>query len=452
MNDNEKVSKKHLRLKFSHILIVFLLFIVGAFALFRLSLRSKLSARIEAIRAAGYPVTCAELDQWYTIPEDAENAAYTIIDAFSYYREPDRTALELLPLIGRAKLPARTEPLAEETKAVIAQYIADNNEALELLHEAAAIKHCRYPIDLSVGLPPLSDIRKASMLLNLEAVLHAENVNPQLGARSVMSIFGISHSLQREPVLISQLVRIACQALAVSSLERVINRVEFTDEQLLELAQVIAGAEDRSNMHRAFAGERCHVLSVLREPGAMDPGVIGRGIPAAPILELYRALGLADMDAITYLDLMEGYIKATELPPPRRQEAAEAVDAKLESTSKIHILLHLFKPAFSRTIMLELRVIANLRAARVALAVQRYRLALGRLPDTLADLVPTYLDAVPKDPFDGNQMRYKKLDAGFVIYSINDDLSDDGGKERLPQSKRLAEQGSNWDVTFTVER
>ncbi len=75
--------------------------------------------------------------------------------------------------------------------------------------------------------------------------------------------------------------------------------------------------------------------------------------------------------------------------------------------------------------------------------------ATGRLPDVLTDLVPAYLDTVPTDPFDGNEMRYKKLEAGFVVYSIGEDLSDDGGKEKPP---RRTKESPNWDVTFIVER
>jgi hypothetical protein len=83
--------------------------------------------------------------------------------------------------------------------------------------------------------------------------------------------------------------------------------------------------------------------------------------------------------------------------------------------------------------------------------VQRYRLAAGGLPETLAELVPKYLDTVPKDPFDGDDMRYEKLAAGFVVYSVGEDLSDDGGKEEPPRTKGRRERG-NYDVTFIVER
>jgi len=159
------------------------------------------------------------------------------------------------------------------------------------------------------------------------------------------------------------------------------------------------------------------------------------------------------MDAIICLEMLNAFMETTRFPLHRRQEAADAIDARLKSISKIHILLPAVMPPLSRVTAIDLRTIAGLRAAQVALAVQRYRLAVGRLPDTLADLVPTYLKAVPQDPFDGDELRYKKLGAGFVVYSVNSDLSDDGGKEQLPQSARRGKPGPfHWDVTFIVER
>src|SRR4030042_7155517 len=152
MEPNGANTGKRRKLKFSHILILLILVCIAAFAVFRYTVKSKLQDRIEAIRAAGYPVTYEELDKLYSIPEDAENAAYIIMDAFSYYQEWDKTALEPLPLVGEAKLPVRTEPLTEETKTLIAQYLTDNQQAIELLHEAASIEHSRYPIDLTRGI------------------------------------------------------------------------------------------------------------------------------------------------------------------------------------------------------------------------------------------------------------------------------------------------------------
>ncbi len=453
MNELKQVPKKRRRVTVSGVLLLLLLMAVCAFAVFRLRLKWKLNSRIEAIRAAGYPVTCAELDAWYTIPDNAENAAHTILDALDCFQEWDKTELEALPLVGQADLPARTEPLTDEIKSLIAEYIADNNETLNLLQAAAKIEHCRYPVDYSDGfntlMPHLSEMRKCFFLLNLEAILQAENGQADSVLRSVQSGFGLARSLGKEPSIIAQLSRMGCESRTVLSLERVINRLEMTDEQLSELSKRLKDTERASDLSRAFIGERCMGLSFFTGPESMDAGFL-EGMPPRPILMLCRAVGLVDADAVIYLDLMDEYLQANRLPYHERQAADDAVVDKLMSTSGIHIFVRSLMPAMSRITTIELRAIANLRVARVGLAVQRYRLAAGALPDTLADLVPAYFDVIPKDPFDGNDLRYEKRGNGFVIYSIGEDLSDDGGKER--PKRRRGQSQPNWDVTFIVER
>lgn len=452
MKDNETAPGKHRRLKVSSVLIILLLICTGIFTYYRLSLKSKLQMRIDAIHTAGYPVTCAELDEWYKIPPNVENAAYTITDAVSFYKKWDEEKSESLPVVGRAKLPARTVPLDEETKNLIAEFIAENKQALELLHNAAKIENCRYPIDLSAGFNTqfnhASEMRSLVRLLELEAILHAEKGNGESAIDSIRSCFGIARSLVKEPLSICQLVRGGCQSVAISTIEQVINRIKLTDEQLVELIECVQNAERISDMSYAFVGERCSGISFFKAPESVDPDLIG-GIPFRPALALYKAIGMADSDAIIYLDLMDDYIKCAQLPPFERLNAAKAIEAKRKSTSQAHILLHVIVPAFSTITSIDTRNIAQLCTARVALAIERYRLATGKLPNALVDLVPDYLDSVPRDPFDGNDLRYKKLETCFVVYSIGEDLVDDGGKERPAGKKK---KGESWDVILIVER
>jgi hypothetical protein len=454
--NNEIPVKSRRKRKVLQILIVFLVVVIACFAFFRLILKSKLQVRLVAIRSAGYPATCVELDDWYTIPESVENAADCVIEAFSHFHKLEETGeSELMPVVGKAELPARTEPLAQKTKDLIAQHLADNQEALDLLYKGAAIEHCRYPIDLSKGfealMPYLSDFRTGARLLKLEAALHAENGKPQLAADSITSMLGLARSLSKEPVLISQLVRLACQGLAVSALEHVINRTEFADEQLIKLRETLADGEDLPAMHRAFAAERCVGVGVFEMPAAKILQVTdgGSSQPAVLAIALYKFAGLADMDAIKYIDLMNDYMKAIRLPSHERQDAADAINAKFEKIAKIHVILHMIVPALSRVATIDIRTIAHLRTAQVGLAIERYRLATGSLPKTLAEIVPVYLDAIPKDPFDGKDLRYKKLEAGFVVYSIGEDESDDGGKEK---QRKKSSSTTGADVTFIVQR
>jgi hypothetical protein len=55
------------------------------------------------------------------------------------------------------------------------------------------------------------------------------------------------------------------------------------------------------------------------------------------------------------------------------------------------------------------------------------------LPAEISALVPDFLVSVPRDPMDGQPLRYKRQDAGdFLLYSVGLDGNDDGGDPRPP--------------------
>ncbi len=454
MGTKETKIRRRRKFKLTNILILLLICGIVAFVIFRLSIKSKLKTHINAVRAAGYPVNCQELDRWYKLPDGADNAAYIILDAFSFYHKRERNELKSVPVVGQAKLPARTEPLTDESEILIEEYLADNKDALELLHEAAQIEYSRYPIDMSLGnnvsLNHIVELRFGARMLSLEAFVHADNEKSQSAVDSIKAGFGIARSLNLEPTIISQLVRISCQSLVVSALERVINRTILTDEQLLELGRIVEKTEDSEAIVRGFIGDRCFIIELLSNPELISPEIIN-GVSSAPLIELYSALGMTDWDTNIYLEFTNEYIESMKLPEDKRLKAVKEIVARQAKISKIHILHNELTPALSRCIEVDLRNNAHLRAAQAAVAVERYRLAKGKLPDQLSELVPEYLEVVPADPFDGNEIKYKQLSTGYVVYSIGQDLSDDGGRE-MPTDQRERHKNPKWDLTFIVER
>jgi len=65
-------------------------------------------------------------------------------------------------------------------------------------------------------------------------------------------------------------------------------------------------------------------------------------------------------------------------------------------------------------------------ATRVLVALRAYRTAKGDLPRLLDELVPTYMEAVPRDAFDGAPLRYDR--SKKLVYSVGENLTDDGGE------------------------
>jgi hypothetical protein len=173
-----------------------------------------------------------------------------------------------------------------------------------------------------------------------------------------------------------------------------------------------------------YLSDNAESLRVLHEAGAMKssryPIDLTKGVMTLlPHLSSVRqAARLLELEAIQYTD---------EQQP---QPAIEAVVASL---------------GVSRSLDED----AKIRDAQAALAVERYRLANDKLPSQLSDLVPTFLPAVPSDPFDGKPLRYKTLLKGYVVYSVGEDREDNGGTEKNSKGVSYA---PGTDITFTVQR
>jgi hypothetical protein len=460
------------------------LIVVGLIALcfvYHLSLSLSIQGRIDAIHRAGFPVTWVELDKWYARPPSGENAADVYREAFAHFEtwtnkpaqlstpsdadnkskfsSRPRSKRDLLPVVGMAVLPPRPEPLPAEMRQLVADYLADNAEAVRLLHRAATMKSCRYPVDLAKGfatpLHHLNSIRQAARLLFLEALQDTEQQQPQEAVESVAVSLGVAGSLDQEPELISQLVRIACQGITVDSLERVLSRMALTDEQLAKLATALEESEDPQAMTRAFVGERCCGAGFFENarrgkfPFEEIGGADNQWLSVRPLSALYRATGLLELDEESYLDLMEQDVKATQLPPPENMAAARALDDEVNHVARWCMFSRMLLPALDKAVVKAARCDAKMRDAQTAIAVERYRLANGRLPNQLRDLTPTFLPAVPADPFDGKPLRYKPLAKGYVVYSVGEDREDNGGTEKNAKGQSYV---PGTDITFIVER
>jgi len=160
------------------------------------------------------------------------------------------------------------------------------------------------------------------------------------------------------------------------------------------------------------------------------------------LLPSMRGMCLADV-----LDSMEECIEAARSLSAERLRRFRRVDNEMSGPSFFHAMAKLMIPGISSGAQQDLRARAHLSLAGIALAIERYRLATGRAPERLEELVPRYLERVPTDPFDGRPIRYRRTDPGYLLYSVDTDGQDDGGRER---SKK--ERGTPGDLCFIVTR
>jgi hypothetical protein len=183
--------------------------------------------------------------------------------------------------------------------------------------------------------------------------------------------------------------------------------------------------------------ERCFMIEHIRDPSLS--GALGTPMPRIPVL---GGIGLADI-----LDYMADCIEASKLPPAQRPARFREIGKELEDLSFLHVVVKILAPALGRVAELDLRCRVDLDLARTVLAIERYRLANGTVPEDLKALVPTYLDQVPIDFQDGQPLRYLRTDTGYRVYSVFEDGQDHGGKHRDEVNK-----GDPHDWPFIVTR
>lgn len=162
---------------------------------------------------------------------------------------------------------------------------------------------------------------------------------------------------------------------------------------------------------------------------------LGRG--EARLLTLHRQLGLAARDRLYHLEQREKHLEAARAPVDERIERLRALEAQQTPGPWYAFLSNLFLDTqAAESLGASVRHAGSMRCARTALAIERYRLAHGGLPETLDPLVPELMDAVPLDPYAGEPLRYKREGMAYVIYSIGPDRRDDGGPKPRHEPRR----------------
>jgi hypothetical protein len=74
----------------------------------------------------------------------------------------------------------------------------------------------------------------------------------------------------------------------------------------------------------------------------------------------------------------------------------------------------------------------------------------------LDDCVPNFLASLPEDPYDGTPIRYSRQENGYIVYSIGEDLVDNGGLkvQRDKSGNRVQNESGDYlgDFSLVVQR
>ncbi len=414
--------------------------------------KAVLDREIEAIRAKGFPATPGDLDKSRPAPPTEENAAETYSQSFEAIK---KSAPKWDSKTKQFNEKPKPGPLDEALHKEMEAYLAENAEALRLLHEAASRPASRYPLDFSNGvqmlLPHLAKLRASVRLLRIEALVAAEDGDTGRALSAIQAALAAADSVRQEPVLVSQLLRIACHQITADAINRMLNTAAFSDAELTQLGAYLREAEDPGAFTRAMAGDRALGLASFDHPEqflAESPEIQSLGLGAASALgTIISITGMAAGDRRRYLAIMDEVITASQRPLPEAMALMNAMGPRIQdertwipsfTDSLVPGLVHLTE-AFARDA-------AFVATAETAVAVERYRLANDNaIPERLEQLVPAFLPAVPVDPFDGNPLRYQSNGNGYTLNGIYQNVPRD------PRNPGMGQRGNPADLVFRVE-
>lgn len=444
----QRPSKK---LRWFLVSLVILATLVGAWLVIDKWCQRLLQAAMRPARLAHEPLTVAEVEALRPKVPDAENMALTLLragDAIGVYENSAefKSFSDQLPFEGTLPTPPFGTRLTAEQRKAAHTFLAGIAADLAEVKKAARSGKGRYPITwqampIATLLPFLSPHRRVVKSLCVEALAAAADERPDAAAAALQTALQTDAALAEQPTVFVAVIRATHVAVTVDTAARVISLGGLAESHLKALQNQLADIEHAWSIHFAMLSERaatCESLAVAYRDrdaslatGAMKLGAIGV-IPGTPYL---------DQEALWRL--CSTLCDATRLEPLAALQRVKTLESEIQRLPQFCIGARFLTPCLSHEFALWFRTLGVIRATQAALAAERFRLARGHWPDALADLVPAYLGAVPADPFDGKPLRYVHDARGIRIWSIGEDVKDDGGEvEGYTKLKKASDFGA----------
>jgi hypothetical protein len=408
-----RVQKFLRRIGVAIVLVIALAF--GVHALLVQRSTAELTRLRAELLAAGEPVSCSALAP----PPCAEeaNSAPLLTKAFALL-----TKLEL-PEDARwssASGLLKGDELAE--RALLERWVASNADARARCEEALSRPRCRFDLDYTQGfevrIPHLVHFRSMAEFLQVSAALESDK-DADRALTTIGRIQKLAACLSEEPFLISLLVRHATTGYGHDALQWTLSRREPSEAACRKLlAELDATAPSADAYERTLLGERCGGMQVynLTRAGSIERAFEADGttfkLPAFAHLAL-KSNWVLNRDEVQYLTFMKGAVETARLRGRPFLDAAVRLSSELPAGA----VAQLVAPGIGRGAESHVRALTARELWRAALALRLHRLQAGSYPETLTELVPTFLAAVPQDPFVAGPVRYRREGAGFTLES-----------------------------------
>jgi len=362
-------------------------------------------------------------------------------------------------------VPSQPQSPAADVLFALSKY----DSVIEELREASRLPCSRFPLNYdsespaAIWLPHLAALKRCSQALQLRSIAELQNGQPEKALADVKLALQLTDKIRTEPFLISHLVRIAMLQIMLQPVWEGLAEHRWSDEQLVALDAELAKLDFLADYKLSMRGEmglqggemdrlRRHPEQVQDlggisngEGGVMNPLLPGkfaaRLIPTGWFYQnQYRC---ARMMVEFYLPLAD--VNQEIISPTLTYRADTAVEAVVKHRNPYNILERMLLPALGNAVKKFASAQASVGLARVAIALERYRLAHGEYPESLAVLSPQFIVKLPHDIINGQPLHYRRTDDGqFVLYSVGWNETDDDGEVAFKKDGAVDINNGDW--------
>lgn len=311
-------------------------------------------------------------------------------------------------------------------------------------------------------LPHLAVIKRTIQLLRLKACAELSAGHSEEALQDLLLALRLIDAPQKEPFLISHLVRVACLEIMFQPIWEGLAERRWNDEQLGELQarlqqiDLIADLKFELESEKVWCNLTIGLVRDKRKPGFLLSLLETDEKKEAWQKEADRVLVKAprewfdeeqrNYNRIFDERLLAGFdVAARRVNPRVTDENMRQLEKTLggkETWVKDHLVFaRAFMPALGRVSLKLAGTQGYVDLAVVACALERHRLAHGQYPEKLEALAPRFLNPVPHDLTTGEPLHYQRTDDGlFLLYSVGWNELDESGELAFLSSGRASEK------------
>lgn len=384
------------------------------------------------LRAADIPISVKELKEKYAPEPVEDNGAFLYMEAAQKLQAPDKSICEHLPIAGDLQFSYGHHFTPEEREALGA-YINLNRTSLTLIQEAQKKPFVRLPAE-RYGYTALYFLEETRSLARLVccAMLEA-SIAGDVERLEQMVIAGLRlhEILASGGVLIHELVAQAICAMVLETFESSLAYLQPSSGGIHQWQQSLV--QERYSgftaTNQALQYETTLNYPMFNFEGHLFEYSEAEALQVIPFKWVFEWTQYHYLPQNAYIKLMTALVEIDE-PDLYLFLVKRSNYMGTESYGFRYNMLYLTGAYYPRVYRSTGRIVAQAMAAHAALAALLYQKHQGHFPDTLDDLVPDYVDAVPRDPFTPDSaIRYRIRDDHVVFYSIGPNEQDDGGTQ-----------------------